>query len=316
MPKLSIIVPIYNVEPYISRCIDSILSQTFWNFELILINDGSPDRCEKIMEEYALQDERVILIHQENKGVSAARNAGLNRANGEYIGFVDPDDWIEPTMYSILIEAIESRAADIASCSWIDNDENGNERFYKSKLSSGEMDNAEYMSHLFDMPPTISGSVCSKLFRNGIISEYFSEQYKICEDNLFVAHCCANCKRAVYINKPLYHVYARTDSATRSVPDKAAFGLPARREIIGVARRVNDRCGMLAERLFLDQCLTFCSKQRPQNTEFYTLAKTEFLSYMRPNMKKILSNESVKTKTKVYLLNEYFRLKREHVSYQ
>ena len=92
MPELSIIVPVYKVEPYLPKCIDSILAQTFSDFELILIDDGSPDRCGEICDEYAARDDRVVVIHRENRGVSAARNAGLDAARGEYIGFVDSDD--------------------------------------------------------------------------------------------------------------------------------------------------------------------------------------------------------------------------------
>ena len=104
MPRLSVIVPVYNVETFLPACIDSILSQTFRDLELILIDDGSPDACGRICDKYAEKDTRVRVIHQENRGVSAARNAGLQIASGEYIGFVDPDDWITPEMYAMLLE--------------------------------------------------------------------------------------------------------------------------------------------------------------------------------------------------------------------
>ena len=93
-PLLSVIVPVYNVEKYLSRCIDSILSQTFTDFELILVDDGSPDNCGSICDEYAKKDKRIIVIHQQNRGVSSARNKGLDIARGEYVTFVDSDDQI------------------------------------------------------------------------------------------------------------------------------------------------------------------------------------------------------------------------------
>ena len=114
--KLSIIVPVYNVEPYLPRCIDSILAQTFTDFELILVNDGSPDRCPQICDAYAAQDSRIKVIHKENGGLSDARNAGLDIACGEYIGFVDSDDWIEPTMYEKMLGHAEQKLADIVTC--------------------------------------------------------------------------------------------------------------------------------------------------------------------------------------------------------
>ena len=116
MPELSIIVPVYKVEKYLPKCLDSILAQTFTDFELILIDDGSPDRCGDICDEYAAKDDRLIVIHQENKGVSAARNAGLDIARGEYIGFVDSDDWIEPEMYETMLATAKESEAEIVAC--------------------------------------------------------------------------------------------------------------------------------------------------------------------------------------------------------
>ncbi len=111
--KLSIIVPVYKAEKYISRCVDSILAQTFKDFELILIDDGSPDNSGNICDEYAEKDNRIKVIHQQNKGCSAARNAGIKQAQGEYIGFVDSDDWINSLMYEKLLEILEKYDADI-----------------------------------------------------------------------------------------------------------------------------------------------------------------------------------------------------------
>ena len=95
-PTVSVIIPVYNVEQYLSKCLDSVINQTFKNIEIICINDGSTDNSLKILNEYAMADKRIIVINQENSGVYAARNKGLQIANGKYISFVDSDDWIEP----------------------------------------------------------------------------------------------------------------------------------------------------------------------------------------------------------------------------
>lgn len=123
--KLSIIVPVSKVEPYIRRCVDSILAQTFTDFELILVDDGSPDNCPAICDEYAVKDHRVKVIHKKNGGLSDARNAGLDIAQGEYIGFVDSDDWILPDMYRTLTEKIEAHDADICAIGFCELDRNG-----------------------------------------------------------------------------------------------------------------------------------------------------------------------------------------------
>lgn len=115
MPSISIIVPIYKVEKYLPRCIDSILSQSFQDFELILIDDGSPDQCGAICDAYAKKDERVIVIHQENANASASRNAGINISHGEWLAFIDPDDWIHRDYLKILYEGAEEDT-DIVIC--------------------------------------------------------------------------------------------------------------------------------------------------------------------------------------------------------
>lgn len=115
-PLISVIVPVYKVEPYIHRCINSIIHQTYQNLEIILVDDGSPDRCGQICDEYAANDTRIQVIHQQNQGLSAARNAGLDSCKGEYIGFVDSDDCIHPEMYERLYSDIVTHHVLLAFC--------------------------------------------------------------------------------------------------------------------------------------------------------------------------------------------------------
>ncbi|NSQ65201.1 glycosyltransferase family 2 protein [Enterococcus faecalis] len=115
MCEISIIVPVYKVEPYLRKCVDSILAQTFTNFEVILVDDGSPDNSGKICDEYAIKDSRVRVIHKENGGLSSARNAGIDIAQGKYLGFVDSDDYIAEDMYEVLYENLKFYDADISS---------------------------------------------------------------------------------------------------------------------------------------------------------------------------------------------------------
>lgn len=104
-PLISIIIPVYKAEKYLHCCVDSVLAQSFTNFELILIDDGSPDNSGTICDEYAKQDRRIKVFHQENQGVSAARNLGIEQAKGEWIAFIDSDDWVENTMYEEMYHA-------------------------------------------------------------------------------------------------------------------------------------------------------------------------------------------------------------------
>ena len=130
-PLVSIIVPIYNVEPYLKKCIDSIINQTLTNIEIILVNDGSTDNCGKIIDEYAKKDNRIIALHKENGGQASARNMGLDIASGKYIGFVDSDDLIDKEMYKVLYDEAEKNIADLVICDFKKVNEN-----YKIKKDS------------------------------------------------------------------------------------------------------------------------------------------------------------------------------------
>lgn len=216
MPELSIIVPVYKVEKYLPRCIDSILAQTFGDFELILIDDGSPDGCGRICDEYARKDKRIVVIHQKNMGVSAARNAGLDIARGRYIGFVDSDDWIEPQMYEVMMDAIRENGADMAVCGVRYADEDG--KFTRAdRLSEGVYSRAGLLEDVFAMPNRLGGGCCNKVFdASKIASVRFKVGMTIAEDALYLFDCFMRIDGAVKIGDALYNVYERCGSATRT----------------------------------------------------------------------------------------------------
>lgn len=150
------------------------------------------------------------------------------------------------------------------------------------------MGREDYTKYLFDIPPTLAGAVWNKLWKKELIATGFNEEVKICEDNLFVTQYCVNISRAAHMDELLYHVFNRGDSATRIVPDRAAAGLPVRREIIGIAGRVSRECGMRAEFVFLDQCITFCGRSKEKNTPYYQLAKNEYNTYIKARWNEIM----------------------------
>ena len=130
---ISVIIPIYNTGKYLERCIDSILKQTYKELQVILVNDGSTDNSLSIMKEYMKQDPRIFIIDRPHEGVSAARNAGLKEATGEYISFIDSDDWIEPDMYKIIHDILLENNADRVSCEWIEEYSDGTSTIKKHK---------------------------------------------------------------------------------------------------------------------------------------------------------------------------------------
>ena len=143
MAEVSIIVPVYQVENYIRQCIDSILVQTFTDFELILVDDGSKDKSGQICDEYAVLDQRVKVIHKENGGLSDARNCGMDQAVGNYFMFVDSDDYIEPTMLEYLYKALMNKEADIAVCNFLHFFEEDRKRDFSTNIQSEVLSGAE-----------------------------------------------------------------------------------------------------------------------------------------------------------------------------
>jgi glycosyltransferase involved in cell wall biosynthesis len=167
---ISVIVPVYKVEKYLPQCVDSILAQTYRNLEIILVDDGSPDSCPKICDEYAKKDGRVRVIHQKNAGVSAARNAGLDCAQGEYIGFVDWDDWIDAAMFQRLLALLKTYHTSIAICSFTQyihsrNENKVLERSPKRQIPKGVVTSDEAIQKIIlSVDPVFCGSLCNKLF--------------------------------------------------------------------------------------------------------------------------------------------------------
>lgn len=214
---ISIIVPIYRVEPYLSRSIESIINQSYKELEILLVDDGSPDGCGTICDTYAEKDTRITVLHQANAGVSAARNAGLAAAKGEYIGFIDPDDFIEPNMYLDMLHAIEADNADLAICGYNYVDEKGNmDTNWLYYTSDNEvLTQKQLMSRMSDMPPTIRLVTWNKLFRRELIKNIrFTEGLHSAEDVLFLTEYVLRTKKAVFVHKPLYLNTVREGSAT------------------------------------------------------------------------------------------------------
>ncbi|MCI6379792.1 MAG: glycosyltransferase [Faecalicoccus sp.] len=212
--KLSIIVPVYQVEAHIDECITSILDQTFRDFELILVDDGSLDRCPAICDVYAQKDSRIRVIHQKNQGLSAARNTGLQAARGDYIGFVDSDDFIEASMYEKLLDNLEREKADISVCGrykvW------GDKKIQEQKSNVYKvMDSAQALALMntnvlgyFDV------AAWDKIYKRSCFKGIEFPEGKLCEDWFVMYKLFFNAHRIVYDSIPLYNYRQRTGSIT------------------------------------------------------------------------------------------------------
>ncbi|MDQ0242548.1 glycosyltransferase EpsH [Bacillus fengqiuensis] len=230
-PKVSIIVPIYNVESYLGRCLDSLLSQSLRELEIIAVNDGSTDRSSEILKDYSERDNRIVVIEKENGGVSSARNTGLLQAKGQYIGFVDPDDWIDKEMYEELYQSAIHEKADIVMCTYIrEFGTHSKEKKFNMPQKvcyKNEEVKLEIMRRLVGPideeianPELLDawGTVWSKLYRADMIKEnkiHFVDLNIIGtnEDSLFNIHTFYYANTFVFLNQPYYHYWRANETS-------------------------------------------------------------------------------------------------------
>ncbi|MFJ7728161.1 glycosyltransferase family 2 protein [Neobacillus sp. NPDC097160] len=213
-PAISIIVPVYNLEQYIKKCLDSILSQTFKDFEVIIVNDGSIDNSGSICNEIAYLDNRVRVIHKKNGGLSSARNAGIKIAKGDFLGFVDSDDYIDKDMYRVLYNLCKETNSDISICKF-SREVKGkliNEQNEECKL---EMDHDEAMRQLFK-GVLYRFSVCNKLFKKTCFENIQFPEGRIHEDLATTYKLFSNARKSVYTNYEGYVYVKREESILTS----------------------------------------------------------------------------------------------------
>ena len=212
MSSISVIIPVYNAEQTIHKCIDSILNQTFKDFEVIIIDDGSPDLCGVICDEYAKKDQRIKVIHKINEGVSAARQTGIDNAIGEYTIHVDPDDWIEPTELEKLYAEACKTHADMVICDFYEDKADGSIVLIRQKPSS--LFHTKVLEDLFHH---IHGSCCNKLISINCYKKYnvrFPQGFNYCEDQYVIASILTNPIKISYLPEAFYHYVQYKDKTT------------------------------------------------------------------------------------------------------
>ena len=229
-PLISVIIPVYNREKYLHKCVNSLLAQTYANLEILLIDDGSTDNSRKILDDYAVKDSRVKVIYKNNGGVSSARNYGLKLAKGEYIGFVDSDDYIEPDMYEYLYNLITVYECDISVCAVA-----GKPTLIKTQKPIA-IPSIKAFTLLYEQ-----SYVCNKLFYAEIIKDiYFREDVAICEDMLFCLQAFRKTDKVIYGPQVKYNYIFNKDSATkRRFYIKKLTYLTAANEVIDFAKEHN-----------------------------------------------------------------------------
>lgn len=233
---VSVIVPIYKVEKYICRCVDSIINQTYHNLEIILVDDGSPDGCPAICDEYAKRDERITVIHQKNKGLSAARNSGLEKASGNYIFFVDSDDFINENVIKVMVEAAEEKNADLVLCNYICVDEQGNElkNKYVKKLGKEVLNSRDVLAQSCEGGREVFVVAWNKLYKRELWTDYRYPLGKLHEDEFAFCPIMSQCNTIISTGYTGYYYVQRSGSIMSSPSLKSCIDvLDAYEERIG-----------------------------------------------------------------------------------
>ena len=210
-PLVSIIVPIYKVEPYLRRCLDSIVNQTYTNLEIILVDDGSPDGCPQICDEYAAKDNRIVVIHKENGGLSDARNAGLDICKGEYISFVDSDDWVDEKYIEILLDLAIKENADIAVGKHEKTTNNiASQTVLQSEYSS--LNSIQAIENLFGKNSLTFTVSWGKIYKRNLWKSLRFPKGKLYED-AYLSHILYDLsKKICFSNNVIYYYFQRPNS--------------------------------------------------------------------------------------------------------
>ena len=214
---ISIIIPVYKVEKYLEKCIQSVIKQTYENLQIILVDDGSPDNCGKICDEYAKKDHRIEVIHKSNGGLSDARNKGLEIAKGEYIGFVDSDDYIESDMYEVLYNLLKQYNVDVSICNFytvsqgkiaIKNADNGIKEYNRIEILKEILLDNDIQSYAWN-----------KLYKRELFGEIKYPVGKKYEDIGTTFYLLEKCNKVVVTGKPEYYYINRQDSIVNNVTE-------------------------------------------------------------------------------------------------
>lgn len=222
---ISVIIPVYNVEKYLPRCLESVINQTYRNIEIIVVDDGSHDNCGKICDEYALKDDRIIVIHKKNAGVSCARNDGIETAKGRYICFVDSDDYVMPDYVEKLYKALVDNDADIVTCDYYRNAGNELMKDVSADFPFQVIENDCQFFYDKSIIEFRAQVPWNKIFKADIISENnvrFLSDIPLGEDSLFVIEYIEYAERACFIEEKLY-VYTDSDTSVCKSSEKRSF---------------------------------------------------------------------------------------------
>lgn len=262
-PLISVIIPVYNVEKYLHRCLDSVIAQTYQNLEIICVDDGSVDESGKICDQYAVRDARIKVIHQENQGLSAARNRGLDAAEGEYIAFVDSDDYILEDMYKKMLDKLLNYNVDLCVCQWQYEFSDGRQVVKRKNIDPtiyGRKASLEFARFLYmgNYENGVVVAAWNKLYRRALLDKIRFEG-RIHEDEAFCGRIMAK-NISVYVMEEQFYVYAQNGDSLTNKPfsaNKFFFldVLAERRELFKSDAFIRQETELLYCNMYIEYCL-------------------------------------------------------------
>lgn len=308
LPKVSIVVPIYNVEKYIARCINSIINQTYENIEIILVDDGSPDNCGKISDEYSKKDNRVKSVHKVNGGLSDARNYGMKYVTGEYTLFLDSDDWIKGNIIETLVDVIIKNNADIVQSAFyyayddyllLDN------RYYEEDIEPIILNNEELMRELV-INERVKNFAWGKLYKTNLIKNIEFKKGVLFEDVFWAHKVMAKVKKYVIVNKPMCYYMQREDSIVATYTLKnldMLSGLEERHKFIesNYNNLINESYKIILKSNLMHYNLLLANKDKDANG----INRGNIENYIKKNYENIKNSvkEDKSLKRQLYLFN-------------
>ncbi len=300
-PKISVVVPVYNVEKYLARCVDSILAQTFTDTEIILVDDGSTDNSGILCDQYALKDPRIKVIHKENGGLSDARNGGQAVASGDYISFIDSDDFIEPEMLQVLYDLAEESGADFSACGLRDCYENGG-------IGHEGSDETFLCNGVEGLKLVLEGdhfpiSVCTKLLRRSFCEDLHFTKGRTYEDALYTPDLFLKATKIAVTKRCYYNYWHRADSITTKPYSERSMDVVYAYEY--TLKKVLQHCPELEDVVRFRLCWAhFVVLDRLMVTEGYKKIPQykAVVSFLRQNRREILNSPYFRKSRKIAVL--------------
>ena len=297
LPKVSVIVPIYKVQDYLNKCIDSIINQSYKNLEIILVDDGSPDRCGEIIDLYEKQDNRIKVFHKKNGGLSDARNYGMNFITGDYVIFVDSDDWLSEDMVSNLIKTSLELNADIVQSGFYYAYEDYllyDNRYYLENMRPVVLNRDELMYELV-INEKVKNFAWGKLYKSALIKDISFKIGVLFEDVFWAHKVMDRVDKYVIIHKPMYYYRQRKDSIVSTYTERnldILKGLKERHEFIekNYASLINESYKIIFKTSLIHYYLLI-KKKSVKNRDYYMNDIKEYIKSNFRNIEKSLKNE-------------------------